>query len=148
MKSRFSKPVKITVCCDGHVSIMRTAKDKRLGAALPVYSADDVLSAIELIRKVCYLKACEHGGKTGTLIEPWAPNWPLGGGTLDHLEELSAIFEAADCPIEQGAEGTVELLIELHGHRQPSWQVWVKWDNGRSLSLIVPPDQYRKLEAQ
>ena len=40
-------------------------------------------------------------------------------------------------PIEAGAEGTV--IIEPV-HFQGSWNVTVDWDNGRSLSLVTPPD--------
>ena len=46
-------------------------------------------------------------------------------------------------PIEPGAEGTVELPP---GRFQDAWQVVVKWDNGRSLSLVVPPDVAEKIE--
>lgn len=92
-----NKPIKITVCCDGFVSIMRTAKDKRLRAGLPCYSVDNLPQALELIRKVCILRCCEHGGKTGTLVEPWMPDWPLvGGGTLDDLDKAGNYFAKAD----------------------------------------------------
>lgn len=92
-----SKPVKITVCADGHVSIMRNAKDRRLNAALPCYSVDDVPQALMLIQKVCILKACEHGGKTGTLVEAYAPSWPLGGAQdVEPIYQLAKLFEEAD----------------------------------------------------
>lgn len=95
------RPVLITVCADGFVSIMRDKKDRRLRAALPCHSTNTVEEAIHLIGKVCNLRACAHGGKTGTLIEPWAPNWPIyGEGTFEHKEELSKLFETAEEELE------------------------------------------------
>lgn len=114
------RPVKITCCCDGHVSIMRTAKDRRLKSALPCYSMFTVGDAIALISRVCTLKACEHGGKTGTLIEPWAPNWVRGGGNLELLEDLNEIFYQAEesqrpnvVTIENVTRLEVATLVEL-----------------------------------
>lgn len=46
-------------------------------------------------------------------------------------------------PIEAGAAGTVELPP---GWFQDAWQIIVKWDNGRTLSLVVPPDVAEKIE--
>lgn len=43
------------------------------------------------------------------------------------------------CPVEPGTKGTVTRAVWLSGGG--FWQVGVKWDNGRTLSLIVPPDQ-------
>lgn len=42
------------------------------------------------------------------------------------------------CPIRPGTEGTVSFVNELWD----SWQITVAWDNGRSLALVVPPDQF------
>lgn len=39
-------------------------------------------------------------------------------------------------PIPIGAMGTVIECAEVFG----DWQVEVRWDNGRSLALVVPPD--------
>lgn len=50
------------------------------------------------------------------------------------------------CPIEKGATGTVTNIFTygkatlVHGH--PYSQVSVKWDNGRTLALVVPPDVF------
>lgn len=46
-------------------------------------------------------------------------------------------------PIPVGAEGTVidSALIQTLG-ADPYEQVTVAWDNGRSLHLVCPPDQY------
>jgi hypothetical protein len=44
-------------------------------------------------------------------------------------------------PILPGTTGTV-TSVRQHG----SWhQVDVKWDNGRTLMLVVPPDQFETL---
>jgi len=45
------------------------------------------------------------------------------------------------CPIESGTRGTIEDVIEM-GYKFGK-QVQVKWDNGRSLSLCIPPDIVR-----
>jgi hypothetical protein len=42
-------------------------------------------------------------------------------------------------PIEKGAKGTIEYIDDA-GH------IHVKWDNGRSLSLIPNVDQYLILD--
>lgn len=41
-------------------------------------------------------------------------------------------------PIEAGAEGVVGHVKDFGGTRQVS----VKWDNSRTLSLVVPPDRF------
>ncbi len=46
------------------------------------------------------------------------------------------------CPIEPGAEGTVIIPPVWF---QDNWQVCVKWDNGRSLNLVIPPDEAVKI---
>ena len=49
-------------------------------------------------------------------------------------------------PILIGECGTVEA-VSRHGIGQSAWeQVDVKWDNDRTLSLVVPPDQVKKVE--
>lgn len=46
-------------------------------------------------------------------------------------------------PIPPGTTGTVEDVVDLcdFGPGRPQWQVHVKWDAKRSLSLIIPPDR-------
>lgn len=46
------------------------------------------------------------------------------------------------CPIEPGATGTVLLEPVL---LRNSWNVCVRWDNGRALGLVVPPDVAEKI---
>lgn len=46
------------------------------------------------------------------------------------------------CPIEPGATGTVS---RDPGWFHDAWQVMVKWDNGRTLMLCVPPDRAEKI---
>jgi hypothetical protein len=41
-------------------------------------------------------------------------------------------------PIEPGAEGLVVGVVDMH----PNYQIWVKWDSGRSLALVTPPDTF------
>ena len=48
-------------------------------------------------------------------------------------------------PIPPGTTGTVEKVQELHFGRGLETQVHVKWDNGRTLSLIMPPDRVEKI---
>jgi hypothetical protein len=45
-------------------------------------------------------------------------------------------------PIEPGTEGEVVLTPTWF---QDSWQVMVKWDNGRGLALVMPPDRAEKI---
>jgi hypothetical protein len=43
-------------------------------------------------------------------------------------------------PIPQGTEGTVIDTTPLDWGSRKQTQVSVKWDNGRSLSCVCPPD--------
>ena len=43
------------------------------------------------------------------------------------------------CPIPTGTKGTVTAL----GYFQGAFNIDVKWDNGRTLSLVCPPDTFR-----
>ena len=55
------------------------------------------------------------------------------------------------CPIEPETKGTVQFVSPMFPptSRTPTsvnqYKVSVKWDNGRNLLLVVPPDIYRKL---
>lgn len=51
-------------------------------------------------------------------------------------------------PVPTGTQGTVEFcnyapLMLKQGMSE--WQIGVKWDSGRTLSLCVPPDKARKI---
>lgn len=43
-------------------------------------------------------------------------------------------------PIPEGTEGTVEDVVTMDWGQDKKTQVFVKWDNGRTLSCICPPD--------
>lgn len=43
-------------------------------------------------------------------------------------------------PVPVGTLGTVQWVTDLHGFRDKETQVIMKWDNGRSLCCICPPD--------
>jgi hypothetical protein len=91
----FGRRYSITVCMDGHVSIIDTRegrKQRRLGSALPVFTVDQLSIAFELIRRLCTLSRCAHGGKTGTLLEPRVNGWP-NEATLEDLERVTGLFE-------------------------------------------------------
>jgi len=49
-------------------------------------------------------------------------------------------------PIPVGTRGTVEAVHPMRMDVPGQVQLWVKWDNGRSLMPIVPPDQVRVVE--
>lgn len=51
-------------------------------------------------------------------------------------------------PLLPGALGTVEGAIDLElGDRARAFtQVYVRWDNGRTLSCVVPPDRLTVVE--
>lgn len=95
MRKRFS----ITVCMDGHVSIIDTQdkvnkKQRRLNSALPIFYVDEIMDAFELIRRLCVLNRVHHGGKTGTLIEPFVIGWPTKiDATLTDLDCAAGVFE-------------------------------------------------------
>ena len=44
-------------------------------------------------------------------------------------------------PIPVGTEGTVRLTNDIDWAGDKYTQVSVSWDNGRSLCLVMPPDQ-------
>ena len=47
-------------------------------------------------------------------------------------------------PIPPGATGTVTAV-----RQQRTWaQVDVKWDNGRTLMLVVPPDEFEVVSSE
>lgn len=48
-------------------------------------------------------------------------------------------------PIPRGTQGTVTYVSELNFGRRPETQIGVKWDNGRTLSVILPTDSIRKV---
>jgi hypothetical protein len=50
-------------------------------------------------------------------------------------------------PVPAGSLGTVSGGSVIGGGKSAWSQIWVKWDNGRSLSLSVPPDQFEIVEA-
>lgn len=43
-------------------------------------------------------------------------------------------------PIPYGTLGTVQRVVDLSWGGKNEWQVQVDWDNGRTLSLVCPPD--------
>lgn len=49
-------------------------------------------------------------------------------------------------PIPPGTSGTVIMVQDLRLGNKPQTQVTVKWDNGRSLSCICPPDVIEAIE--
>ena len=59
--------------------------------------------------------------------------------------ELTAPMEYDPNPIEVGSKGEVTFVNEVGGH-EPFTQISVKWDNGRTLMLATPPDQFRILD--
>jgi len=56
-------------------------------------------------------------------------------------------------PIEPGKQGTVTRVVDTNAIARGSHQIWVDWDYAddevpRTLSLIVPPDQFRIVEEE
>lgn len=49
------------------------------------------------------------------------------------------------CPISVGSRGTVTEVQPIDWGDKSFVQLWVKWDNGRSLSPILPPDRLRAI---
>lgn len=50
-------------------------------------------------------------------------------------------------PIPENTTGTVEGVMPMRWGQDVRTQVQVKWDNGRSLSCICPPDHLEIIEA-
>lgn len=48
-------------------------------------------------------------------------------------------------PIPAGAQGTVTFVTQVGSGRDAFTQIGVNWDNGRTLMLVVPPDQYERV---
>ncbi len=90
-----NKRFKITVCKDGFVSIFEKPSERRLKAGLPVWSTDTIDEAFTLINMVCSLSRCHHPGKTGILLEPKAPDWPVEASYKD-IEKLTKLFESVE----------------------------------------------------
>jgi hypothetical protein len=59
-------------------------------------------------------------------------------------DRIELVFMGVDdpCPIEEGAQGSVNSVQYF----EDSWQVGVTWDNGRTLSLVMPPDEAKLIE--
>ena len=77
-------------------------------------------------------------GRTITQL-PFAA--PFGVG--DRIELVNMPNDP--CPIPVGSKGVVTHLTLLQ-YEPVGWQVGVKWDSGRTLSLLVPPDEARLVE--
>lgn len=46
-------------------------------------------------------------------------------------------------PILSGSQGTIENIQDIDWPGRGFQQLWVKWDDGRTLSPIIPPDVVR-----
>lgn len=57
----------------------------------------------------------------------------------DRIELLEMPEDPA--PIPSGSKGTVQGVVKLWDDK---WQISVKWDSGRTLSLIYPVDSFTK----
>jgi len=63
---------------------------------------------------------------------------------FDRIEMINMLDDPD--PIQIGEQGVVSSVVH-HGLGKDWWQqVDVVWDNGRSLSLVVPPDQVKKVK--
>lgn len=52
-------------------------------------------------------------------------------------------------PVPVGTMGTILKVVLLHFHGEKNQtQLLVKWDNGRSLSCICPPDIVERIPAE
>lgn len=49
-------------------------------------------------------------------------------------------------PIAVGTQGTVTEVVPVNWGEKSFLQLWVKWDDGRMLSPILPPDRLRVLK--
>jgi len=66
------------------------------------------------------------------MAESYRKNYPPGTRiVLIHMEDPYA-------PVESGTRGTVEFIDDQS-------QIFMKWDNGRSLAVVPNVDSFRKL---
>ena len=49
-------------------------------------------------------------------------------------------------PVPTGSLGTVERIEDFGHAASGCWNIYVKWDNERSLSMIIPPDRWEPVE--
>jgi hypothetical protein len=64
----------------------------------------------------------------------------------DRIRLLS--MENDPCPIPIGEEGTVVTINEYpSGKHRTEWHIGMRWDNGRTLSLVAPPDSFTVLKS-
>jgi len=64
---------------------------------------------------------------------------PFVAGDRISLEAMSGDPD----PIPRGSLGTVERCVSFGD----DWQVEVRWDSGRTLSLVMPPDRAYRVSA-
>lgn len=64
-------------------------------------------------------------------------------GRLRPVDYIRLIVMPGDPnPVPPGSTGTV-MFVKEHGSGGTAWlQIGVDWDNGRSLMLVVPPDEF------
>jgi hypothetical protein len=46
-------------------------------------------------------------------------------------------------PIEAGTQGIIEYINPVDLGTEKFTQIGVKWDSGRTLMVVIPPDQIR-----
>ncbi|MFK4534302.1 hypothetical protein ABIA00_002485 [Bradyrhizobium ottawaense] len=63
---------------------------------------------------------------------------PFSNG--DRIRLIAMVDDPA--PVPPGTEGTVSGCPTFFDQ---SWDVPVQWDNGRTLSMVVPPDAAEKI---
>jgi hypothetical protein len=51
-------------------------------------------------------------------------------------------------PIPIGPVGTVVVAVYSHAGQRPWHQIDVAWDNGRTLMLVAPPDEFDIVDAE
>jgi hypothetical protein len=57
-------------------------------------------------------------------------------------ERVRMVSQDDPNPVLAGTTGTVQRLFDLGDGR---WQITVKWDNGRALRVVSPPDVIERI---
>jgi hypothetical protein len=98
----------------------------------------------EAVRSCLYTKGLSNGnakvGPTGRTVVVGNLSYAITAEKPVNVGQRIRMIEMPKdpCPIPKGTEGTVSGVVRV----QNSWQISVDWDNGRTLSVVSPPDTF------
>lgn len=82
--------------------------------------------------------------ETSAMLLDLVPNFG-GNNMVEKGDRIELVYMGHDpLPIQRGTKGTVYRVLKVPSCMDCT-QVSVDWDNGRKLSLVVPPDKFRTI---